>query len=59
MKKKSKDVKKRLNKLAIKKKRQDMIDAGAYDGRFNTKVVESKKKYKRQISKKIDDDDNE
>lgn len=30
--------------IYLKLKRQSMIDAGAYDGRFRTKTIEDKKK---------------
>lgn len=49
----NKETQTKLRSLIKKDKREDMLDAGAYDGRFKSKVICDKKhkkpKYKNQI----------
>ena len=40
--------KKTPTNIRLAKKRQDMMEAGAYDGRFKNRVVKDKKKYTRK-----------
>lgn len=41
-----------LAKLRAKSKRDDMLDAGVYDGRYKPRVVKDKKKYNRKNKRK-------
>lgn len=41
-------MKRTLKSLMLEKKREEMLQAGAYDGRFRPRVVKSKKKYNRK-----------
>jgi len=43
-----KNIKKEINKSIRKKNREALKAAGGYDGRYSTKVIPSKKKYKRK-----------
>lgn len=54
MAKKKKISKEDLDQIERAAKRQEMIEQGAYDGRYRPKVVPSKKKYTR---KKRNDDE--
>jgi len=38
---------KKIKKIKNKKKREDFIDQGGYDGRFRTKVKPNDKQYKK------------
>lgn len=51
MAKKKKTVKSKL----LGQKRKDMLEAGAYDGRFKPRVVKDKKKYNRKNKRKDDE----
>ena len=59
MKRDSKNERKRkINKLIKGKLRDEIIEQGAYDGRYREKVIPDKKrKYNRQKAKKVKVDD--
>ncbi|HWY34873.1 MAG TPA: hypothetical protein VNX68_09515 [Nitrosopumilaceae archaeon] len=40
--------------IRLAKKREAMMEAGAYDGRYKEKVVKNKKKYSRKNKRKDD-----
>lgn len=45
--------KKTVKSLILKGKREAMLEAGAYDGRFRPRVVKDKKKYSRKNKPKL------
>ena len=44
--------KKTVKSLILKAKREDMMEAGAYDGRYKERVVKDKTKYTRKKKRK-------
>jgi hypothetical protein len=59
MAKKKKTEKQKLTQIKLKHKREAMMEAGAYDGRYKPRVFKDKSKYSRKNKKGGKDIDGE